>query len=632
FPTFSCSSLDQQVYWNNVPSPGDAWNAPDHLLPRIEPNMSYRNVFNHETESLSGWNMGAPSSSEHTMNQDNHDASEMENVWPPSSPANSRAGPRFDERRLQAANILSLDSMAMDHSSNQILQGQFYPRNSTSTSSANNVDCNAGMMGNGGQVPQTGICPFYSPFPSEVEHPCAIGSSNSQECSISNGTGHFSEDADGRSGSLLDGRRLSGKRKNIEGVPDPSSGSPSNICFQQTENGLQHTISSRNVSSSSSNMYLDNLSGVHHPEECLNPRSTNGARGAVPECHSLINVAGSAESSQRNFRLRTIPSQRADPSGPNLWSLGNSSMNNSVWSPHHLPSLLIPVNQPLEARPAIPGPSSHSQSHLLMIPGLPQMVHPSLWNGASRIGTPLNCHVMLSERLASLGEEANLMGLQRNTIPELPMFVPPAEVRHVVEDHANWSLSHGNLSIPANVASTSLVGSTSGIHPSICPTWPPHQNPHNQYRQTSTEFVYRAFPAAVSDPDGQLNNFLAQHPGRSGSSDISPLPVAGPRTHQQPFLRSGFLMGRRSNGMGTPLASRTLTAAREGRNMIICEHIRNALDRMRRSVGMRLEEGYLDGEDLGTLDCGHNFHVACVKQWLTHKNICPICKMTALAA
>ncbi|GER40198.1 RING/U-box superfamily protein [Striga asiatica] len=41
-------------------------------------------------------------------------------------------------------------------------------------------------------------------------------------------------------------------------------------------------------------------------------------------------------------------------------------------------------------------------------------------------------------------------------------------------------------------------------------------------------------------------------------------------------------------------------------------------------------EEYVDGEDLGTLDCGHEFHKDCIKQWLLHKNLCPICKTTGL--
>ncbi|OIS97047.1 putative e3 ubiquitin-protein ligase rhg1a [Nicotiana attenuata] len=44
------------------------------------------------------------------------------------------------------------------------------------------------------------------------------------------------------------------------------------------------------------------------------------------------------------------------------------------------------------------------------------------------------------------------------------------------------------------------------------------------------------------------------------------------------------------------------------------------------------QEEYNDGEDLGTLECGHDFHRDCIKQWLKHKNICPICKTTGLNA
>ncbi|KAL3655290.1 hypothetical protein CASFOL_001076 [Castilleja foliolosa] len=41
-------------------------------------------------------------------------------------------------------------------------------------------------------------------------------------------------------------------------------------------------------------------------------------------------------------------------------------------------------------------------------------------------------------------------------------------------------------------------------------------------------------------------------------------------------------------------------------------------------------EEYNDGEDLGTLECGHDFHKECIKQWLVQKNSCPICKTTGL--
>uniref|UniRef100_A0A7N1A3A0 RING-type E3 ubiquitin transferase n=2 Tax=Kalanchoe fedtschenkoi TaxID=63787 RepID=A0A7N1A3A0_KALFE len=38
------------------------------------------------------------------------------------------------------------------------------------------------------------------------------------------------------------------------------------------------------------------------------------------------------------------------------------------------------------------------------------------------------------------------------------------------------------------------------------------------------------------------------------------------------------------------------------------------------------QEEYGEGEDLGTLECGHEYHTNCIKQWLVLKNSCPICK------
>ncbi|XP_038999928.1 E3 ubiquitin-protein ligase MBR2-like [Hibiscus syriacus] len=43
------------------------------------------------------------------------------------------------------------------------------------------------------------------------------------------------------------------------------------------------------------------------------------------------------------------------------------------------------------------------------------------------------------------------------------------------------------------------------------------------------------------------------------------------------------------------------------------------------------QEDYANGEELGKLDCGHDFHFNCIKQWLVQKNLCPVCKKTALA-
>lgn len=41
------------------------------------------------------------------------------------------------------------------------------------------------------------------------------------------------------------------------------------------------------------------------------------------------------------------------------------------------------------------------------------------------------------------------------------------------------------------------------------------------------------------------------------------------------------------------------------------------------------QEEYKNGDDLGGLKCGHDFHTSCIKQWLLQKNLCPVCKSAA---
>ncbi|KAG8077614.1 hypothetical protein GUJ93_ZPchr0007g3910 [Zizania palustris] len=38
------------------------------------------------------------------------------------------------------------------------------------------------------------------------------------------------------------------------------------------------------------------------------------------------------------------------------------------------------------------------------------------------------------------------------------------------------------------------------------------------------------------------------------------------------------------------------------------------------------QEEFEANEEMGRLDCGHIYHVYCIKQWLSQKNVCPVCK------
>ncbi|CAK9153794.1 unnamed protein product [Ilex paraguariensis] len=42
------------------------------------------------------------------------------------------------------------------------------------------------------------------------------------------------------------------------------------------------------------------------------------------------------------------------------------------------------------------------------------------------------------------------------------------------------------------------------------------------------------------------------------------------------------------------------------------------------------QEEYDTEDDMGKLDCGHLYHIHCIKQWLVQKNTCPVCKTAAV--
>ncbi|KAL6993767.1 RING-type E3 ubiquitin transferase [Sarracenia purpurea var. burkii] len=51
---------------------------------------------------------------------------------------------------------------------------------------------------------------------------------------------------------------------------------------------------------------------------------------------------------------------------------------------------------------------------------------------------------------------------------------------------------------------------------------------------------------------------------------------------------------------------------------------------MQRELCCICQDDYVDGDEFTKLDCGHEFHFNCIKQWLMRKNTCPICKTIAL--
>ncbi|KAI4388277.1 hypothetical protein MLD38_000619 [Melastoma candidum] len=93
-------------------------------------------------------------------------------------------------------------------------------------------------------------------------------------------------------------------------------------------------------------------------------------------------------------------------------------------------------------------------------------------------------------------------------------------------------------------------------------------------------------------------------------------------------------LGEHIGNVNTGLSEESITnQLRTGLYMLTPTHANaeegESVDREAASCIICLGE-YESQEELGYLDCGHDYHADCLKQWLLVKNACPVCKTEAL--
>ncbi|KAF8410086.1 hypothetical protein HHK36_002608 [Tetracentron sinense] len=565
----SSTGVDQQILWNNMRTPVDN-RLPDCAFSSFETNTTYENAVSLDGQSLSGWNLAGPSFSENTQNLVTGDELKMVHGWSSSLNAQTGAGPRLEEKHHEPTNILSLESVNISLSSDQVANGPLLLQSSSTDAILQNTNLSAGYAGNsgtGGLVMELGVCPHpYKSGGSETEKiSCASGSSGNAE--------YLAEENDGRSSHSSNGRRLSCKRKALEGTSGQSSSGGSSSCFQRGENSVWQAVPARYNAASSLSLSTptENPPGVSPPEQ-FNPGLGLGIGGASENLPAL-SVAGNTESSQRNFRMRMNPGHQHDSVPPNLVSTRSTIRRSHVSLPRQS-SRLLPYSLDSGSTSAATNTSPQQQSHVMHIHGLPR-VQPLPWNRVSNlvVGSSSNSPTIFGERGAALREEANSRSLPRS-ISEHPIFVPTTEMGNLAQNPTNWNLANGNSSIPGNVASTSRIGSSSSVHQSSAPTWVPHPNPSTQYPRRLSEFVRRSlFPSTGSASGGQSSNFPLMRSGPSASAlDTVLSSAAGRQGHHQPYPRSALWMERQGDGApGVPYSLRALAAASEGRSRLVSE-------------------------------------------------------------
>ncbi|CAL0319053.1 unnamed protein product [Lupinus luteus] len=688
--TSSNATMDQQIFWNNVRNTFEN-QAPEYILSSTSDiNSVYVNSINHEWQNFSEWNLGEPSSS-NTPNEINNNVQKREIGWSSSLNAGAVSGPRLEERQLEQTNALSLDN---------VNTGPIYMCSSNSHLISQNLNSNSDIADNGSNNSQQLDQPNLPKFSGSVnEHiPPSIGSGS---FSIPPGNnGFLAEDTDGRPDSSIGTRRVSCKRKAVQGNAGQSSDGGSSSYTQHRDGSAWHPFPTQDNAQSSLSMAVS--------AEQLNARlglgMGNGASESVPDSY----LAGSSESLHRNFRLRINPSNPQNSVPPAAF-IAENVIRHSGASSSSTSQRFVSVDSSLYLRtaPPIDNMIPPSQPPVIHAPALPRNRQSYVRSGGSSSRNILSSNSIICPDWDNLPQEGASSGsISRNAV-EHPVFTPATDLRNLAQhpEIRGSSSSIANLSIPGNVASSSQTALNSATNPSSASTWASRPNPPQHPRRLS-DYVRRSlFPPASEATGGPSNNpsSLRSDPFTSEPRVLSS--GANPRSALWLERRGG------DSEFGIPPSLRNLAVASEGRSRIVYE-LRNVLGRMRRRGGniqfeddmilnqsvfsrmadihdrhrdMRLDvdnmsyeellaleerignvstglseetilkllkqkkyvaetgpqldaepccvcqENYSDGDDIGTLNCGHDFHSNCIKQWLMHKNLCPICKNASLA-
>lgn len=659
------AGMDQSLYGSNMLL--DSVETPtlaDYLLSSNDTDMDYLNMVQRETDGLNIWNSPDPNSSAYITNQENHDVTKMDHSWNTSLSINSSGGPRMEERHSERNNNLSLEHVDLNLNNAPDDDGQAF----TQRLSSNHV--NQRMEHNVHDDSHSEIMEVSCPFLPEFFEPEHIPYSNSNGSS-SSGVGQVSEDVD-RARSSIDGQRIACKRKSMEGIVGESSTSR-NI---PTELGIP-----------SSSRYLPSASFL---EANQSPGFSPMHREVCSEWNPTYGLSGNAETSHRNFRARLNPSCQRDMSPFQSHSAVISDRLSSIWPPGDPSSNLNPFNHSAEQNQShillVPGlPHNINNS-----PSTSRIGNLSAYPQRRLITSPEDANIRSLPRSGIADQQTFLT---RTNVSHLgqdsPNWNPSSSTMSVPGNRASSSSgvipSPGSIRTPSEMVPTQYQRNISEVLRSSLFASGGSESGHQSNNLSSRQ---SGRSASMQEP-GQSSRSVRQghsplYARGAVSIDrqrdgVSGLPLSARsregRSRMISEIRNALDLMRRGVNLRFEDVFIFDQSGFYGRADLYDRHrdMRLDVDNMSYEELLALEErignvstglneeailkslrqrqyspcnlqvasaeqepccicreDYSEGEGIGTLECKHDFHTDCIKQWLMIKNLCPICKTTAL--
>ncbi|KAL6493195.1 hypothetical protein OROGR_032954 [Orobanche gracilis] len=526
-----------------------------------------------------------------------------------------------------------------------------------------------------------------------IEHPRSIGPSNRQIQSNNSPSWSYGgpacggyvidESGEDRLGFSLDGGRMPCKRKALDVHAGPSSGVGSSNYFQNAERRQWHAIPENDVSIPTiveNNVFINNRTGTEQANLRLRP-----GVGRPSSSRLSSTVSGNSESSRRNFRLRInnglnqqdsiLPESTSSP------DIGNSSRldlrNHSFdLNPH-------PVVET--------GNLLHGQSALLDVPNLHRN-HQSRWSGlgsprSSRLSAPTVISYEeptaqrtisrwlpespmfvpgtdmgnLSQNHTNLNLPNNIAGNaattsrvsssgSRRSFPQYSRRLSEIVRRSLLPSAGNdTSINHVGRSV--SLAGSLVTGLPSGPDNILGRNVPGSRSVLlERHRDGAFRMPYSLRTLAGTSEGGSVMSEMASirhvvdlmrrgeglrledvmifdHSVLFGMADTHDRHRDMRLDVDNMSYEELLALEEHIGSVCTGLSEETILSHLKQRKFFGSKE-----DPVETEPCSICREEYNNGEELGSLVCGHDFHRDCIKKWLTHKNLCPICKTTGLIA
>ncbi|KAL8156207.1 hypothetical protein AgCh_001338 [Apium graveolens] len=617
---YNDTNMDQSAAWNNVSNPAE------RRLP-------------HNARSFSGWDLGESSSSANPRDQVSCDGLKGEPCWPSHSGFTATEA-RLEERRCEPPNILRQDRVNNGLAGNQISWENLNVQSSDSSHYHATINLNDSYPESDDED-EEGIFPsFYKSgrFVTEPYPSASMSTGNGGTCDNS----RYNNDG---SGSSMGNWGSSCKRKALEG-------------------------------GTSTQPYPGNYPGVIRSEQ-MNPRFSVGMRGFVSDVFPPVGVPGIRESSTRNSGARiTLGHQEPDPFSfpPAVQLPGNPSNQSHVmpgpFSNRNISSLWndapIPRTGSSSSSFTIPrgrGTGLHddagfrsnirnNEEHPMFVPATHtrnMIQDPTSWSlGTGSSSTPGG--------IASSSRAGPSSSSHPYPAGWLPHHNFSSQNQFRLSDYAPWSL------FPPGESESGIQRGQFLPFSSRQPSSPEETAISSRSRSQGHNQPF-ARPAYIMDIPGEEANgwrsLAADIDGRqrlvSEIRQVLNVMRRGENIRAEdmmifdPFINGVAELHDRHRDMRLDVDNMSyeeLLALEERigdvNTGLSDEVILRSLKERKFSAFMRglpslepcciCQEEYVVGESIGTLDCGHDFHSHCIKQWLRQKNTCPICKMTGIGS